>query len=111
MNDPTLSRLAAQCDIVDGVDRIINFEFDDDLGVSIPVERVDGSNVGIQHSFKVTTDLFAQGSPALVNHKTYYYVAISYAYNNYKEYNPNDPLLLDGQQNPTSLQERLLLGQ
>ena len=100
LNDPTLSRLAAQCDIVDGVDRIINFEFDDDLGVSIPVERVDGSNVGIQHSFKVTTDLFAQGSPALVNHKTYYYVAISYAYNNYKEYNPNDPLLLDGQQKP-----------
>ena len=83
LNDPTLSRLAAQCDIVDGVDRIINFEFDDDLGVSIPVERVDGSNLGIQHSFKVTTDLFAQGSPALVNHKTYYYVAISYAYNNY----------------------------
>jgi len=100
LNDPALSRLAAQCDIVDGVDRIINFEFDDDLGVSIPVERVDGSNVGIQHSFKVTTDLFAQGSPTLVNHKTYYYVAISYAYNNYKEYNPNDPLLLDGQQKP-----------
>jgi hypothetical protein len=100
LNDPAQSRLAAQCDIIDGVDRIINFEFDDDLGASIPIEMVDGSNVGIQHSFKVTTDLFAQGSPALVNHKTYYFVAISYAYNNYKEYNPNDPLLLDGQKKP-----------
>ena len=100
LTDPAQSRLAAQCDIIDGVDRIINFGFDDDLGASIPIEMVDGSNVGIQHSFKVTTDLFAQGSPTLVNHKTYYFVAISYAYNNYKEYNPNDPLLLDGQQKP-----------
>ena len=100
LTDPSLSRLAAQCDIIDGVDRIINFEFDDDLGASIPVERVDGSNVGIQHSFKVTNDLFAQGAPGLVNHKTYYFIAISYAYNNFKEYNPNDPLYLDGQQKP-----------
>ena len=100
LKDPAQSRLAAQCDIIDGVDRIINFEFDDDLGASIPIEMVDGSNVGIQHSFKVTSDLFAQGSPTLVNHKTYYFVAISYAYNNYKEYNPNDPLLLDGQKKP-----------
>ena len=100
LNDPAQARLAAQCDIIDGVDRIINFEFDDDIGASIPIEMVDGSNVGIQHSFRVTTDLFAQGSPALVNHKTYYYVAIAYAYNQWKEYNPNDPLLLDGQRMP-----------
>ena len=100
LNDPTQARLVAQCDIEDDIDRIINFEFDDDLQASIPVEKVDGSNVGIQHSFRITSDLFAQGSPELVNHKTYFYVAISYAYNNYMEFNPNDPALLGGQKLP-----------
>jgi hypothetical protein len=35
-----------------------------------------------------------------VNHKTYYYVAVAYAYNQFKEYNPEDPTLLDGQRKP-----------
>ena len=110
LNNPVLSRLVAQCDVEDEIDRIINFEFDDDLGASIPVERVDGSNNGISHSFKVTTDLFAQGNNELINHKTYYYVAISYAYNNYKEYNPNDPLFLDGQQKPYAPSRKAAVG-
>ena len=66
----------------------------------MPVEMVDGSDQGIRHSFKITEDKFAQGSPTLVNHKTYFFMAISYAYNQYKEYNPEDPTLLDGQKKP-----------
>jgi hypothetical protein len=97
IDDPTKARLVAQCDIEDDVSRIINFEFDEDLGASIPVERVDGENNGIRHSFKVTSDLFAQGNTELVNFKRYYYLAVSYAYNNYKDYDPNDPSALDGQ--------------
>jgi len=87
----------AQCDIKDGVGKIINFEFSDELGASIPVQRVDGEDKGIQHSFRVQTDQFAQGDKKLVNFKRYYYMAIAYAYNNYKDYSPNDPLSLDGQ--------------
>ena len=98
LGDATKARLVAQCDIEDDVDRIINFEFDEDLGASVPIERVDGENTGIRHSFKITEDLFATGDNKLVNFKTYYYMAISYAHNNYKTYNPNDPLSLDGQQ-------------
>ena len=97
INDPAKARLVAQCDIKDDVSRIINFEFDEDLGASIPVECVDGENEGIRHSFKVTTDLFAQGNTELVNFKRYYYLAISYAYNNYETYDPNDPAALGGQ--------------
>lgn len=97
IDDPTKARLVAQCDIKDNVSRIINFEFDEDLGASIPVERVDGENNGIRHSFKVTADLFAQGNTELVNFKRYYYLAVSYAYNNFKNYDPNDPSALDGQ--------------
>ena len=97
LQDADKARLVAQCDLEDGVSRIINFEFDDDLGASIPVERVDGEDDGIRHSFRVTKDLFAQGNPNLVNFKRYYYVAISYAYNNFKNYNPEDAATLDGQ--------------
>jgi hypothetical protein len=35
-----------------------------------------------------------------VNHKTYYYIAVSYAFNEFKKYDPNDPLALDGQKIP-----------
>ncbi len=98
LNDATKARLTAQCDIKDDIDRIINFEFDEGLQASIPVERVDGANEGIQHSFQVNTDLFAQGDNRLVNFKRYYFMAIAYAHNNFKEYDPTDPLALDGQQ-------------
>lgn len=97
IQDPDKARLVAQCDIEDGVSRIINFDFDQDLSASIPIECVDGENNGIRHSFSVKTDLFAQGTPKLVNFKRYYYVAVAYAYNNYKSYVPTDPLSLDGQ--------------
>ena len=98
--DPTKARLVAQCDIKNSVGRIINFEFDESLGFSVPVEKVNGANKGIQHSFKVTEDQFAQGTRTLVNHKTYYYVAVAYAYNQFKKYDPNDATLLDGQKIP-----------
>ena len=95
--DATKARLVAQCDIKDGVSKIINFEFSEDLNASIPVLRVNGTNKGIQHSFRVTDDQFAQGNRTMVNFKRYYYIAVSYAYNNYKTYIPDDPLALDGQ--------------
>jgi hypothetical protein len=98
--DPTLARLVVQCDKKNDIDRIINFEFDEALGFSVPVEKVDGANSGIQHSFKLTEDAFASGDRRLINHKTYYYVAVAYAFNEFKKYDPNDPLALDGQKIP-----------
>jgi len=108
INDPTKARLVAQCDIKNNVKRIINFEFDESLGFSIPTEKVDGENTGIRHSFQLKEDAFAQGDRRLINHKTYYYVAVAYAYNNMRDlvtgipnlYNPNDPLTVDGQKIP-----------
>jgi hypothetical protein len=94
------ARLVAQCDIENDISRIINFEFDEDLGFAVPIERVDGENRGVQHSFSITEDAFASGPPTLVNNKTYYYIAVAYAFNEYKPYSPNDPELLDGQKIP-----------
>ncbi len=95
--DATKARLVAQCDIKDNISKIINFEFSDDLNASIPVQRVNGENKGIRHSFSVDKDLFALGDPTLVNFQRYYYVAVAYAHNNFKQYIPDDATALDGQ--------------
>lgn len=100
LDDPTRSRLVGQCDIKDDVSRLVNFEFDNQLEVDIPTEKVNGENKGIRHSFQLTEDEFASGDRRLVNFKRYYYMVVSYAYNNYKQYIPGDPLSLDGQKLP-----------
>lgn len=111
IQDPSKARLVAQSDIKDGVGRLINFEFDEDLQASIPVERVDGADEGIRHSVKVTEDLFAAGDRRLVNFKRYYYLAISYAYNNYETYDPTDPAALEGQQLPFLASRKAAIGE
>lgn len=86
VGDISLARPVFQCDISDGVTTITNFEFDEGLQASRPSVKVVGENEGISHTFRVTQDQFAQGNSGLVNYKTYYYIAIAYAYNNYKPY-------------------------
>jgi len=111
IEDPTKARLVAQCDKKDKYSRIINYEFDEDLQVSIPVEKVNGTNTGIRHSFRITEDLFATGNRTLVNFKQYYYVAVAYACNTYKVYNPNDADLLDGQKLPFLASRKAAIGE
>ncbi len=111
IEDPTKARLIAQCDVKDGVGRLINFEFDEHIQAAIPVEKVDGADDGIKHSFSIKEDAFAQGDRTLINFKTYYFVAVAYAYNNYKEYDPNDPLLIDGQQKPYIASRKAAIGE
>ena len=73
------ARLLYQVDLRDAFGRIVSQELDADLGVNIPRIKVDGSNEGIKHSFRVTEDLFATGSSSLVNFQSYYYVVLAYA--------------------------------
>lgn len=73
------ARLLYQVDLRDAYGRIVNQELDPDLGVNVPVIKVNAANEGIRHSFSITTDLFATGGTSLVNFKSYYYVAIAYA--------------------------------
>jgi hypothetical protein len=111
LRDPTKARLVAQCDIKDNIENIVNFEFDEDLGFSVPIQMVAGQNEGIRHSFSVKTDLFAQGSTQLVNFKRYYYVAVAYAHNNFKTYIPDDPIALDGQKKRYILSRKAPMGE
>ncbi len=99
------ARLVYQCDIRDfnengePIGQIINYEFDQEIGLPVPTEKVNGANEGIGHSVKITTDQFASGDTRLVNFKKYYFLAIAYGYNNYQDYNPQ-PEALTGQAFP-----------
>ncbi|MBU1718933.1 MAG: hypothetical protein KKA07_07635, partial [Bacteroidetes bacterium] len=97
LHNVNLARQVAQCDKKDGVSRLINYYFDENLGANVAIEEVDGEDAGIKHSFKLTEDQFATGDKRLINHKKYYFIAIAYAYNNYKDYIPTDANSLDGQ--------------
>jgi hypothetical protein len=74
------ARLVFQCDIQNGLSQIVNKVLDGDLNAYVPTEEVVGSDKGLKHSFRVTTDQFSLGDPGLVNHKTYYFLAVAYGY-------------------------------
>jgi hypothetical protein len=92
INDPTKAKLVAEVDVKNNVVKQFNWESIDDpnnpsQAATYPVLKVEGTNKGVEHSFRITQDLFAKGqSKSLVNHKKYYYVTIAYAHNNYEKY-------------------------
>ena len=99
--DTDKARLVFQVDIKNNVGRLINYEFDEALQANVPRLKVDGGDGGITHSFVITEDKFSNSdNPTLVNHKTYYFMAVAYAYNNYLSYNQDDALGLQGQKKP-----------
>lgn len=94
LDDLDKARLVFRCDINDTVSGIINQYLDPILGVYTPIEEVAsilsegvvGSvDQGVQYSFQITEDKFALGNTRLVNHKTYYFMSLSYGYNRAEE--------------------------
>lgn len=74
------ARLMFQCDMKNNRGQIINRVYDPKLSQMIPVEKVDGADKGIQHTFSIKNDLFATGSnTTLIDFKNYYYMVLSYA--------------------------------
>ena len=109
LGDETKARLVAQCDIENYYDttntlpigKLVNYEMNGTIGAMVPSVKVVGANKGIQHSFRVTNDAFAVGqNTKLVNNKEYYFIAVAYAHNRYKAYDPTDATKLDGQKAP-----------
>lgn len=105
--DATKAKLVFQCDINNNVTRLTNYVFDGQVNALVPKVMVDGENKGMRSTIRVTEDAFATGSDKrLVNSKTYYYMSVAYAYNNYVTYkqdqspesNPNENFL--GQKKP-----------
>jgi hypothetical protein len=75
------ARMIFQCDIKNGVAQIVNQYFQPELTAIVAKEEVLGEDKGLKHTFRISTDAFATGDPNLVNHQTYYFMAIAYAYN------------------------------
>lgn len=98
-NDPAAARPVAIMDIKDGVSKIVNFIDNPDVGSLVGTLMVNGVDDGIQHTLRVTQDLFATGDKKLVNYKKYYFAAVAYAYNNYQPVDPNN-LAAGGQYKP-----------
>jgi hypothetical protein len=94
LDDNDKARLVFRSDIKDDVTGIVNQYLDPILGVYTPIEEVSsilssgvvGSiDEGVEFSFRLIDDKFALGSPKLVNHKTYYFMSLSYGYNRAEE--------------------------
>ena len=100
--DQSKVRLVRQCDLKNGVRKIVNFKFNDNTNSSEAEPLIiEGLDNGISHSFRITEDAFAQGeNTKLVNYKQYYFVVVAYAFNNFKTYNPSLAEALDGQKLP-----------
>jgi len=94
IHDQKLARLVYQSDVKNGVTQLVNHNFDQALNSSVPVEEVNGSDLGITHSFKLNEDAFT--GQALVNHKQYYYLAIAYGYNEYMKYSADPGSQVEG---------------
>lgn len=90
--DQSVAQEVFESDIKNGVTgNIVNFipNADDKPGSSLfdNQVKVTAKDSGIQHSFQLTNDAFAKGNDKrFVNYKTYYFVALAYAYNNYMEF-------------------------
>ncbi|MBP7462760.1 MAG: hypothetical protein KA793_00410 [Bacteroidales bacterium] len=95
-----LVRQVFQCDLKDGIDQIVNFNWSDELGANVPSEEVNGLDEGITHTFVVTKDFFATGDNRLINHREYYYTAIAYGFNNTELYNQQIQETFLGQKKP-----------
>ncbi len=95
LDDPDKAKVIKQMDVKNGVSTIYNWAALEGADLptadySVPVLEVEGENLGISHTLSVKEDFFATEDRSLVNHKKYYYLAVSYAFNNYQEFDPTD---------------------
>ena len=104
LGDESKIRQIFQCDVKNGVTKLVNFTYNNTMEANVPAVMVDGKDAGIVHSITVTTDAF--DSQPLINHKSYYFTAIAYGYNQYKKYSdqPDQWIVgecgIDGQKEP-----------
>lgn len=83
-----------QTDKKNGVAQIVNYQKNltdkNPIEQYLSIEKVNGKDSGIVHSFVLTEDAFASGDRTLVNYKTYYYKVVAYGYNNFAFFDPSN---------------------
>lgn len=92
LTDAAKAKLVFNCDLANGVKRLINYEYDQVTGGDIPKVKVEGLDNGIKSTFHFTEDQFSTASDKkVVNNKTYYFFCVAYGYNQYGEYKEDQP--------------------
>jgi hypothetical protein len=92
LTDPSKAKLVFSCDINNGVKRLINYEFDATTGGDLPRVKAEGTDNGLQSTFRFAKDEFALTSDKkVVNNKEYYFMAVAYGYNQYGQYKEDTP--------------------
>ena len=90
LSDPSKAKLVFNCDIANGVKRLINYEYDATTGGDVPsvkVEENENSDKGIKSTFRFTKDEFATSQDKkVINNKEYYFFCVAYGYNEYGVY-------------------------
>ncbi|MEO6304378.1 MAG: hypothetical protein ABIP51_14530 [Bacteroidia bacterium] len=100
VDDRTKAIPIFQCDLENNVTRIVNFELDNAIGALVPKIKVEGLNKGVVSTFKVSDDAFStSANRKLINNKTYYFLSVAYAYNNYLTYAPDVPVSVNSAAN------------
>ena len=113
LSDDTKAREIATFDVKNGVGTVYNWESVIDPGPSgeqiyFPVEIVAGSDEGIRHTLRITEDRFSRTADSrLANHKDYYFYVVAYGYNNFEQFDTDNPL---GTQDEPYLEGRLNVG-
>ncbi|MES2566040.1 MAG: hypothetical protein V4565_04205 [Bacteroidota bacterium] len=90
LTDPSKAKLIFNCDLQNGVTRLVNYEYDATTGGDVPkvkVDQNDNSDKGIKSSFHFTQDEFSSSqSKKVINNKEYYFFCVAYGYNQYGIY-------------------------
>lgn len=94
--DPTKARLIYQADLKNGVSKIVNWNKKQNPDPQAPDNiyfepkvMVEGNDGGMKMTFNVTQDQFTTSTDTrLVNNKKYYFVTLSYAFNDYVHFDP-----------------------
>ena len=87
LDDLNSARLVKTIDIQDGIETLVNWNFDADVGEVVPTLEASGNDTGIEHSISIVEDAFSTGNGNLVNYQCYFYMVLAYGYNNYEDYN------------------------
>lgn len=85
------SRLIAQSDLKNDITQLVNYTESPDL-LGNPLTPMDmtleANNQGVEVSYRITEDAFAEGDRQLVNHKEYYFYVLAYAQNDFITFDP-----------------------
>jgi hypothetical protein len=98
LKDPARAKPVFITNIKNGVKSLVNYvqKFDQIKNTFYfePEPGVITSEEGLKSNFFIEDDLFSTGtSPKLTNEKTYYYAAVAYSYNEYKPFDPLNPIV------------------